>query len=188
MRIAPGIGLLLVAIASLPPLDCLRAEQLPAAGLTVPDAADMTRDKLAEIATWLSDRYSLPRVSDMPAVELVPADRLVTLRYKGLLPDRRSLGASVEAKRRIIAVYDDARRTIYLPEGWSGKTLGERSILVHEMVHHLQNLSGQTFECAGAREKLAYQAHDDWLKANGSDLEKEFEIDLFTVLALALCM
>ena len=38
-----------------------------------------------------------------------------------------------------VAVYDDATRTIYLAEGWSGATRAELSVLVHEMVHHLQS-------------------------------------------------
>lgn len=191
MQIALRIGLLLIAISPFPQIEYLHAEPAPPA--TASTALKIDREhpqaSLAAIATWLAEKYNLPRVNEVPIIEFVPASRLATIRFKGLLPDSWQSGdASTEVRRRIIAVYDDAQRTIYLPEGWTGATLAEQSILVHEMVHHLQNLGGLKFECAGAREKLAYEAQDDWLKAHGSDLEKELEIDVFTVFIAAACM
>ena len=56
------------------------------------------------------------------------------------------------------------------------------------MVHHLQNLAGLKFACAGEREKPAYLAQDKWLRLHGLELEKEFEVDMFTVVALSACM
>jgi len=38
------------------------------------------------------------------------------------------------------------------------------------------------------REKLAYLAQDKWLSRFGMSLEKEFEVDLFTVLISSACM
>jgi hypothetical protein len=78
-------------------------------------------------------------------------------------------------------------RTIYLPKTWTGDTPVELSILVHEMVHHLQNLAGMTFACPGAREKLAYAAQKDWLALFGHDLFTEFETDAFTLLVRTEC-
>jgi hypothetical protein len=56
------------------------------------------------------------------------------------------------------------------------------------MVHHLQNLGQLKYDCPAAREKLAYQAQDEWLKLYESNLEKEFEIDKVTVLVISGCM
>src|SRR6266436_1020947 len=39
-----------------------------------------------------------------------------------------------------LAVYHDATQTIYLSQGWSGNTPAELSVLVHEMIHHFQNV------------------------------------------------
>ena len=85
-------------------------------------------------------------------------------------------------------MYDDSSRTIYLPQRWTGATVAEQSVVVHEMVHHLQNVAGLKYECGGAREKLAYLAQAEWLKRHGLDLEKEFEVDMFTVVAMSGCM
>jgi hypothetical protein len=87
----------------------------------------------------------------------------------------------------VVAIYDDQDRTVYLPEGWTGSTPAELSVLVHEMVHHLQNLAGLTFACHEEREQLAYKAQQDWLALFGRDLFAEFGTDAFTVLVLTHC-
>jgi predicted metalloprotease len=91
-------------------------------------------------------------------------------------------------QREVVALYDNSTSTIYLPEGWTGASVAEQSVLVHEMVHHLQNIAGLKFACGGEREKPAYLAQDKWLKQHGLELEKEFEVDMFTVVALSACM
>ena len=91
-------------------------------------------------------------------------------------------------QRDVVAVYNDRTQTIVLDEAWTGATPAELSVLVHEMVHHLQNLAQLRYECSAAREKPAYLAQDQWLKLYGLDLEKEFEIDKFTIVASSACM
>jgi len=86
-----------------------------------------------------------------------------------------------------IALYDDEARTIYLPTGWTGATPAEFSILVHEMVHHLQNSAGAGFECPEAREKMAYESQARWLAMFGSDLAAGFGIDPLTLLVRTSC-
>ena len=90
--------------------------------------------------------------------------------------------------REVVAIYDDSTRTIYLPLGWTGATARERSVLVHELVHHLQNLAGLKYACGGAREMPAYLAQRKWLDIHGLDLEKEFDVDMFTIVALSACI
>ena len=55
------------------------------------------------------------------------------------------------------------------------------------MVHHLQNKSGLKYACVGEREKLAYEAQEKWLSLFGQSLEKEFEIDAFTLKMSTTC-
>ena len=45
-----------------------------------------------------------------------------------------------------------------------------------------------SFECPAAREKVAYLAQDKWLERFGSSLEREFELDMFTVVVSSSCM
>ena len=69
----------------------------------------------------------------------------------------------------------------------SGKAAADLSVLVHEMVHHLQNIGGIRYECPAAREQLAYLAQDKWLGLFGQDLEHAFEIDKFTLKVSTSC-
>ncbi len=150
------------------------------------------------IASWLGASFDLPIHGEPPHLEWVPPAKLAALRYRGLTVDRGVYleSANVESPSRveqsgitpeIYAFYDDKNRAIYLPEDWQGVTINEISILVHEMVHHLQNLAGLKYPCPQERERLAYEAQDKWLALFGTSLEQEFGFDAFTILARALC-
>jgi hypothetical protein len=153
-----------------------------------------TNESLNKIADWLSTNFDLPGIQDLPRIELVPAARLASLRYKGLLSDQwresnvNDPAARADFKREVVAVYDDSTKTIFLSESWTGSTPAEQSVLVHEMVHHMQNLGKFKYECPRAREKLAYEAQNEWLKIHGLEFEKEFEIDMLMVIVLSACM
>jgi hypothetical protein len=87
----------------------------------------------------------------------------------------------------VVALYDASFRIIHLPDGWTGTTGPELSVLVHELVHHLQEIAGMTFECPEAREKQAYEAQARWLGLFQNDLQIAFGIDPFTMLVRTTC-
>jgi hypothetical protein len=144
------------------------------------------------IGTWLSTQFDLPAVQSPPRIELVPFEEIVALRYRGLLPhggigevlDGRS---AISSESDTVAVYSDSAQTIYLPQGWTGSTAAELSILVHEMVHHIQHLAGLKYECPQAREKLAYMAQDRWLNLFGGSLAQDFDLDGLSLLVKTKC-
>lgn len=148
---------------------------------------------LIAIAVWLSASFGLPQTNVMPEVEFVPSAEMTTLRYRAFMADapKGATPAIMQmhpSQRQVLSVYDDAARTIYPLQGWTGRTPADLSILVHEMVHHIQNMAGQRFECVQAREKMALEAQDRWLAMFGRSLEKDFDIDPFTQLASRLCV
>jgi hypothetical protein len=155
-----------------------------------------THASLVKVANWVSANFDLPYSEEMPRVEFVPPTQMHRLRYKGMLPQQpQSLVVGGEhstplpsTQRQIVALYDDETGTIYLPEGWTGESPVEQSVLVHEMVHHLQNRAGVKYECGGAREKPAYLAQARWLENHGLKLEDEMQVDMFTIIAMSACM
>jgi hypothetical protein len=76
---------------------------------------------LTAMETWVSSQFDLPAIHEHPRIEFAPPAKIASLRFTDLLSDP---GARVEPNNRAssaqhdtIAVYDDAARTIYLPEG-----------------------------------------------------------------------
>lgn len=150
---------------------------------------------LTVIVTWLSINFGLPVIYEHPRVEFVPAAKMAEVRYSRLAavrPDRVAVevgrSALAEVGHDVHAIYDDLSRTIYLPEGWSVASPAAVSVLVHELVHHVQNVSGLKYDCAEAREKPAYGAQARWLELFGKNLADEFEIDAMTILVRTNCM
>ncbi|OGA19849.1 MAG: hypothetical protein A3G25_18195 [Betaproteobacteria bacterium RIFCSPLOWO2_12_FULL_63_13] len=149
---------------------------------------------LTDIVAWLSANTDLPAIYDSPHVEFVTPEEMHTF---GLRVGSGSGAASIRAvqnqsishfEREVDALYDDTRRTIYLKDGWTGTTPAQVSVLVHEIVHHLQNLGQLKYECAQAREALAYAAQEKWLVQFGTTVGKEFGLDPITILVRTKCM
>lgn len=150
---------------------------------------------LTVIVTWLSINYGLPASYDHPRIERVPAAQMDAVRARiagsttaGDATAGLGQAESSESGRSIEAFYDDTSRTIYLPQGWVGATPEELSVLVHEMVHHLQNVGGLKYACPQAREKPAYQAQDKWLAQFNRNLTDSFALDPVTVLVRTNCL
>ncbi|MGY8634591.1 hypothetical protein RAD15_19125 [Bradyrhizobium sp. 14AA] len=193
--------LLLAVLASLTLAVSSKAyccDELEASPVTVspsaPLRADATRTAeglLDEIVTWLSTNFDLPVIKERPAIAFVSKMKLATMRAgdgaasQGFT-DHEELDRL--GQRQVVALYSNKSKTILLPHVWTGTSPADQSILVHEMVHHLQNLGKLTFECPRAREKSAYLAQDKWLGRFGMSLENEFDVDMFTVLISSACM
>lgn len=146
---------------------------------------------LTTIVTWLSFVFSLPAIYDHPHVEFAGPEAMQAVRHRQAelgRPVPLRTGTSTPRAPEIEAFYDDATRTIYLAEGWTGRSPAELSVLVHEMVHHVQNVAGLTYACPEEREKPAYSAQSQWLALFGRNLLDEFELDPVTVLLRTNCM
>ena len=152
-------------------------------------ASQPTEDLLDDIVTWLASNFDLPAIKERPVIGFASKMELARLRAR----DRASSQGFMEndgqlAQREVVALYDNKTRTILLPDDWSGTSPADQSVLVHEMVHHLQNLGNLKFDCPQAREKTAYLAQKKWLERLGLSLEKEFDVDMFTVVISSACM
>ena len=133
--------------------------------------------ELTSVVTWVSNALREPAIYDLPRVERVPKVRLAAVQH----------GVQFLSLHDVVSSYDAAEKTIYLPEDWSGQTAAGISVLIHEMVHHLQNVAGDKFECSQWREKLPYVAQAKWLDRYGGSLERDFDIDPLTYLLNTEC-
>jgi len=149
---------------------------------------------LTVLVAWLSVNTGLPSTDVHPRVKFASPTEMLELRVS---VSRRDVAtgdtvagdtALAESAYDLQALYDDRSRTIHLSEGWTGATPAESSVLVHELVHHLQNVAQLRYDCAEAREKLAYQAQEKWLELFRTSLAAEFEMDPMTILVRTNCL
>lgn len=153
------------------------------------------RELLTVLMTWLYVGFGLPPAERPPQVEFVTPERMMEIR---LGASRETAGGShgagvrrpsaAGATPKLYAIYDDRSRTIYLPDRWAAGSPADMSMLVHELVHHLQNTGNVTYACAAARERPAYQAQARWLELFGKTLADEFAVDAMTILLRTRCM
>jgi uncharacterized protein DUF6647 len=142
---------------------------------------------LTTIVVWLSANYDLPSSFERPRVEFVSAKEMTSHFYEGIARQEQPGMVLNQSEPDVVSLYSNETKTIYLLDGWQGKTPGELSMLVHEMVHHLQNVGQVKFACPQEREKLAYKAQDGWLGLFRTDLMQEFQIDPFSLLVKTNC-
>ena len=139
-------------------------------------------DLPTSIVSWLAENFGLPPIYRRPDIFVSIPTRLTALDYG-------DLAEATKGSSRIPATgfYDNAKRRVYVGAGWSPETAGGQSILVHQLVYHLQTLAGLKYECPQARARVAYDAQARWLSRTGRTLESEFGIDPETLLLSTEC-
>lgn len=170
--------------------------EVPRSGIAGNDAARpvLGSPVLEEIADWVSQNFAIPASASLPGIEIVSPERFSTVMYRRLVESRQT-GAISELRDRppsnqlsdVVAFYENASRTVFLRQGWTSSSAADVSVLVHEFVHHLQNVAGMTYACPAEREKLAYAAQQKWLERSGHDFFEAFETDRMTLLVRTSC-
>jgi len=144
---------------------------------------------LTVIVLWLSSNFDLPLDLRHPSIQFVTPASLAEIRgsrdrFRSAPADQ---AAAARSENSIEGLYQDEKETIYLREGWSEESVRDVSVLVHEMVHHLQRVKQEVYTCPGERERLAYKAQDKWLTHFGTSLPDAFGLDRFSIFAKTLC-
>jgi Mlc titration factor MtfA (ptsG expression regulator) len=85
------------------------------------------------------------------------------------------------------ALYQHQEKIIYLSQNINLTTLQGASVLLHELVHHYQNISGAMdgYSCIRASERLAYETQRHYLNANKAQLIPE--LDDFNIVMHSFC-
>ena len=154
------------------------------------EAGPVIVELLPKIAAWISHSFDLPEIDQLPRVQFVSSAQVAALRYGLPQPQPgqaiEQAGPYLGAGRAVVAVYD--KDIIYLSDRWRGGSPAEQSVLIHEMVHHLQQRAQLRYGCPQEREKLAYQVQERWLTRFGATLQSEFEIDPMTLFLHSACL
>jgi hypothetical protein len=140
---------------------------------------------LTVMMTWLSSNFDLPAVHNHPEIRFVTQKEMIAVRFRGLAPNTAN---ELDAAGEFVALYEDQTKTILLSDRWTGESPAELSVLVHELVHHIQNRARLTYPCPEAREAVAYAAQEKWLKLFGQSLATAFDLDPMTLKVRTSCM
>lgn len=129
------------------------------------------------LMTWLAPVTGLPP-TDPP--EVVYADQCV-IEQMFFGDDQH------ECANTVVAIYDRDGNRVFLPNTWSASNLYDVSVLLHELVHHMQNAAGVEYECLSQSEKEAYAAQVEWLKASGVDPYKVMQSNPLAIHLRSMC-
>ena len=89
----------------------------------------------------------------LPEVQFVSREQLFLMRFQRKPSSDESL--NVQAIQ--------FGHTIYLHEDWDAQNLKDQSILLHELVHIMQDNNNFYYNCDGDKERLAYYIQEKWL-------------------------
>ena len=134
---------------------------------------------IAEVADWIQARSNLPLPERLPEVRRMSREDMARV-FAGETP-----GAS--SGRQIEALYDSRNTTILLAPDWNPERARDISVLLHEMVHHMQFAADAPADCPAARERTAYDLQTAWLEEHDLDLFDEFELNGLTLMILTTC-
>ncbi|WP_089175612.1 DUF6647 family protein [Bosea sp. AS-1] len=138
---------------------------------------------LEAIAIWVGAKLDQPVPTSLPKLAFTPAGQIAASRLKQYASEI----VQQEGRPNIVSIYDTRANIIYLPDTWTGATAADLSILVHEIVHHFQEVHHVKFACDAAHEAKAFELQEKWLRLFGTSLEEEFQIDPFSLLVRTSC-
>ncbi len=127
---------------------------------------------------WIAANSNLA-AADTPRIQLVPKHEMSEL-YFG--------AKKANEFYRLEAFYLPAKATIYLPDIWRLTELRDKSVLLHELVHHVQMSNNVKVSCMAALERQAYDLQFRWLREQG--IKDPYELigtNVLTVLILTAC-
>lgn len=131
----------------------------------------------AALLAWIIAKTGLTAPA-LPPVVLVPQHRLVEIAFGPFPP----------ATTGVSALYERKTGTIYMLEGWNGNELMDRSELLHELVHHVQNTNSVPAACLASHERQAIHLQLEWLREQGVQDPYEFmNINELYVLLVSSC-
>ena len=122
-------------------------------------SAEVPGSVLRDLESWLDRHSPYPARQAAPVIEIVSAS---------VAADR--LGRHTGSGGTLRGLYDPETATITLVAPWSADDAVDRSVLLHELIHHRQH-TARHWVCAGAQELPAYKLQDTWLDQHGAAVE-----------------
>tara|TARA_A100000164_G_scaffold184811_1_gene164125 strand:+ start:118 stop:543 length:426 start_codon:yes stop_codon:yes gene_type:complete len=115
----------------------------------------MMKEILTALMIWLGANTTFDTNHDIPNVLFLTQTQMEELYY----PEDQD-----KFPNQLHGLYDKESDTIILPETWDRRKPWDMGVLLHEMVHYLQDINGLEFQCLAEMEKDAWPIQQKYLK------------------------
>ena len=130
---------------------------------------------------WISAVTGLPPAEELPELVFNTPAELQMLHHPG------AAYREGDGVPQAVALYDLEERIIHLTDDWEVRDPVDLSVLLHELVHHMQASADVGYDCRGAMEKVAYDAQIAFLASMDLDMFEVMEINRLFYVLLTTC-
>jgi hypothetical protein len=154
-------------------ISCLEKRPLVGASPNALTAREAAMNELVFFfLTWIAAETGLA-TPPPPSIQLISTQEMHT-------KSGRPSGAA--------SLYMRATATVHLPTGWNSTKIYDRAMLLHELVHHVQEINRVPSQCNAERERQAYDLTLEWLRNEGvADPYALLNLDELTITILSSC-
>jgi|TARA_R110000744_G_scaffold122325_2_gene227305 hypothetical protein len=112
------------------------------------------KEILTALMIWLGANTPFNTNYDIPNILFVTQDQMEQMFYKG----------SNKMPNTLHGLYDKESDTIILSDQWDRRKPWDMSVLLHEMIHYLQDQNKMKFNCVANMEKDAWPIQQLYLE------------------------
>ena len=112
------------------------------------------KEILTALMIWLGANTPFNTNHDIPSILFVTQAQMEEMFYTG----------SNKMPNTLHGLYDKESDTIILSDQWDRRKSWDMAILLHEMVHYLQDQNNMKFRCTAEMEKDAWPIQQKYLK------------------------
>ena len=112
------------------------------------------KEILTALMIWLGANTPFDTNHDIPNVLFLSQTQMEQMFYKG----------KDKMPNTLHGLYDKESDTIILPDTWDRRKAWDLGVLLHEMVHYLQDQNNMDFNCTAEMERDAWPIQQRYLK------------------------
>lgn len=112
------------------------------------------KEILTALMIWLGANTSFDTNHDIPNVLFLSQTQMEQMFYKG----------NDKMPNTLHGLYDQESDTIILPDTWDRRKAWDLGVLLHEMVHYLQDQNDMDFNCTAEMERESWPIQQRYLK------------------------
>lgn len=127
----------------------------------------MMKETILSLMLWISSHSNLQMSTNVPDIVLKEKQELHRIMFDCHKKNRKEkFCENGSGSENLLAVYDNDTKTIYISKDIDRNSIVYQSVILHELVHHLQfeNKMEDKVLCRNKLEEQAYRLQNKWLQ------------------------